>query len=116
MDKKDGYIWFSMPQLSLTLQKIKMNIGTVKLCGGYTCGNEIAFFATVNEPKYNRGSDFITKCWTTTLAKPSLRWTENTPGPLITHPSQTGKSKSTLLFAVRKCKEYIIFLPIEAMV
>ena len=108
VDKKDGYIWSSMPQLSLPLRKIGKGIGTVKLCGGYTCGNEIALFATVNEPKYNHGSDFITKCWTTTLAKPSLRWTENTPGPLITHP-QIGKSESTLLFAVRKCKQYIIY-------
>ena len=112
VDNENGYIWSSMPPLSLQLHKEGNLTGTVKLCGGYTCGNEIKLFATVNELKSNNyGNNYITKYWTTSLAKPSLHWTENTPP--VTFPPR-GKARVPCMYnnpltAVRKCKQYAIY-------
>ena len=108
VEKEDGYIWSSMPSLSLQLHKKGNLTGTVKLCGGYTCGNEIKLFATVNELKSNNyGNNYITKCWTTSLAKPSLQWTENIPP--VTFPPHVKIPYNKSLTAVRKCKQYVIY-------
>ena len=43
VDNEDGYIWSPMPHLTLQLLKAddKYTKGSIQICGGYTCREEI---------------------------------------------------------------------------
>ena len=94
VDGENDYIWSAMPQLSL--QK-----GSLQLCGGFTCGEEIKMFVSGFMEKYS------TKCWDTCLTKPFSQWSENA-SPIAVSP-QIKISPITCLAAVRKCKQYVIY-------
>ena len=49
VDKEDGYIWSAMPQLGLQLSKGKNSLGSFRLLGGYTHGDEIKVFGTIKK-------------------------------------------------------------------
>ena len=44
LDREDGYIWSSMPQLNLQLHNEEFVTETVKICGGYAYGYKIKLF------------------------------------------------------------------------
>jgi len=88
LDRENGYIWSTMPQLSIQLQKK----GSIKVRGGYTCGERINILGIVDIPqakdsKIGHGANkrmgyrhkYTTKCWNTSLATPSSHWLEGTP-------------------------------------
>ena len=115
VDNEDGYIWSTMPHLTLQLLKTedKCNEGSMQICGGYTCGEEIKVFGiintTVTETDWFVPVNYYTaKCWTTTLAMPFSEWSENTTS---IEPAATQKVKipSKFLAAVQKCKQFVIY-------
>ena len=121
VDKEDGYIWSPMPQLSLQLSTKDNAVRSVRMLGGFTCRDEIKVLSiiTIPEPAANhlfriRGSErcyvnnFVAKCWNTSLTKPFLCWSEETP--TITPANyKFNIPPAELLVAVQKCKQYIIY-------
>ena len=56
VDNEDGYIWSPMPNLSIDLLKAdhewdKLIEGSIQICGGYTCGEEIKVFGIVTDTR-----------------------------------------------------------------
>ena len=84
VDNEDGYIWSTMPHLTLQLLKNedKFTKSSIQICGGYTCGEEIKVFginiAETRDFLWGPPNDYIAKCWTTSLAIPFSKWSENT--------------------------------------
>ena len=115
VDRKDGYIWSTMPNLTLQLSKPGDIAGSVELLGGYAYGEEIKLFATIDEPKeachYHVGkriykSNYTTKCWNTSLIIPFSCWSKSTSTEFVPE----AKISPKYLVGAQKCKQYIIHL------
>ena len=102
VDGEDDYIWSSMPQLSLKKDNI---VGSLQLCGGFTCGEEIKMFGTIDSGGLMK--EYSTKCWNTCLTKPFSQWSENAL-PIALSP-RIKISPIMYLAAVQKCKQYVIY-------
>ena len=114
VDNEDGYIWSPMPHLTLQLLKTedKYDQGSIQICGGYTCREEIKVFGiniAERRDSFRRSlNDYTAKCWTTSLVIPFSKWSENTTSiePAVT---QEVKIPSKFLAAVQKCKQFVIY-------
>ena len=108
LDREDGYIWSTMPQLNLKPRKEDYVIKSVKVCGGYTSGDKIKLVGIVYEQKKLPGpirrpvGRCTTNCWTTSLTMPTSYWSEIT----------TVADRIVLfnkLAAVQKCRRYVVY-------
>ena len=82
VDNEDGYIWSTMPHLTLQLLKTedKYTKNSIQICGRYTSREEIKLFGIVTEtmgPDCIYGNNYTAKSWTTSLAMPFSKWSEN---------------------------------------
>ena len=113
VDNEDGYIWSPMPHVTLQLLKTEDNYieGSIQICGGYTSREEIKLLGIVTEtmgPGYLNGDNYTPKHWTTSLAMPFSKWSENATF-IAPAANQKVKIPSKFLAAVQKCKQFVIY-------
>ena len=113
LDREDGYIWSTMPQLNLQLHNEENVTKSVKVCGGYASGDKIKLFSIVCEQRMRPGTICIPShsctinCWTTSLTVPTSHWSEITTTTAVVPKVKIPSINK--LAAVQKCKRYLVY-------
>ena len=110
LDREDGYIWSTMPQLQLHNEENVTK--SVKVCGGYASGDKIKLFGIVYAQKKKPGENYsfykcTTNCWTTSLTMPTSHWSEITTTAAVDPKEKIPPFDE--LAAVQKCKRYVVY-------